>query len=160
MAVKLIKRGDISLHTRDALVIATSDALSEPVLKALSDRYGVSSDGQCVLLQWNGYLNNLDKWVPGTLMAQKLGPKQDQTVIFCCMADRGQKASYPYIRDCMRKLAKKQKELGITSVSMLFVGCNGNPDVNKIALEPVIAAAVGDDLHVDLYEEFSAGVQS
>jgi len=154
VAVKLVKRGDISVHDRDALVMSTSDEYAADMLKALDDRYGKDAEGKSLVQGWIAYLRSLPEWVPGTAMVQLLGPKQDQKVIFICIADKNGKSSYPYIRDAMQKLAKKRKTLEVETVAMPFIGVAKDSEVNRIALEPVIAAAVGEELHVDLYEEF------
>jgi len=155
VAVKLVKRGDLSVHDRDAVLVPTHGDYGEDLLKAMDDRYGVDEQGNSLLKAWIGHLNALFEWVPGTIMVQMLGPKADQKVIFCCMADKGLKPTYPYIRDVMKKLASKKKALEIETVAMMVMGSRSAPEVNKIALEPVIAAAIGNNLHVDLYEEFA-----
>jgi len=159
VAVKLIKRGDLSLHRGDALVVAAPDTLPEDVLHALDDRYGKGERGISVLKQWVDWVPTQEGWTPGMIMPLKLGVKENQLVIFCCVADAGERANYAYIRQCLRKIADKRKELEINRIAMLFIGCSNNPEINEIALEPVIAAAVGDDLQVDLYQEFNQGAK-
>lgn len=153
MAVKLIKRGDPAKHERDALVLTPSNDYSDALMASLDARYGTDGNGS-LLKQWMAWAASQEGWVPGKTALLKDQFGQAGMVILVCISDREQKAIYPYIRDALQKIVMEYKD--IKTVAVPIFDCKGPKEVTDVALEPVIAAAVGDRLHVDLYQSFAA----
>ena len=153
---KVIDRGDISLHQADALLFGDPEDLGNEAMDALDARYGKDAEGQSLLRMWAAYLASQPGWGPGIIAPNKLGPKEDQLVIFCCVRKAGEPPEYMHVRDSMLKVVEKAKDLGVKHVVTGVLG-RGHGNVKVAALDPVISSAVGKTLMVDIYDEFEKG---
>lgn len=138
---KVIETGKLVQHEAQALVFGDPQDFSKAELVELETRYPA-------LLATYEELRGQAGWEVGKICPVQFGTEEKpDMVIYICVGDRG----YFGVRECMRKLASKAKDIGVRHVACGRLG-SGIGNVHLGALEPVIAAAENGSLAVDIYK--------
>ena len=87
-------------------------------------------------------------WDLGMITAVGLN---EQAVIFACTKHKGGKPSYEGVRECVKKICDKSKELGYKHMACGRLGAAGG-EIRASVLEIVIAAAERNGVVFDIYD--------
>jgi O-acetyl-ADP-ribose deacetylase (regulator of RNase III) len=139
---RLIEKTNIATHQAQALVFGEPEDFTQAELEALNQRYGPE------LLAYHAQVNQMEGWDLGVVAPVGVN---NQAVIFACTKRKGGKPSYEGVRECVKKICDKAKDLGYRHLACGRLGAAGG-EIRSTVLEVVVSAAEKNGVAFDVYD--------
>lgn len=139
---KLIEKNNIASHQAHALVFGEPEDFTQAEIDALKARYGDD------LLNYHRELQAHAGWDMGVVAPVGIN---GMAVIYACTKRKGGKPSYEGVRECVKKICDKAKELGYKHFACGRLGSAGG-EIRPSVLEVVVSAAEKNGVIFDIYD--------